>query len=142
MNKADLVREWFEIASVDLRAAAHLYETMHPKPFEIICYHCQQAVEKVLKGFLTDCDIEPPRIHDLEQLCKMCVRHDTSFEAFMEQCRDLTEYAASARYPSKDEIEESNAVFALKEAERIYTFCAALVPALQEEPAQDPQQSI
>ena len=52
MNKADLVREWFEYAANDLRAAAHMFENMHPKPLEIVCYHCQQCVEKALKGYL------------------------------------------------------------------------------------------
>jgi len=40
---SDLVSEWLEIASNDLTVAHHLFDTMHPKPLEIICYHCQQA---------------------------------------------------------------------------------------------------
>jgi HEPN domain-containing protein len=65
MNKVDLVREWFEFASNDLKVAAHLFESMHKKPLEIICYHCQQAVEKVMKGYLIYNDVEPPYVHDL-----------------------------------------------------------------------------
>lgn len=131
MNRAELVKEWFEIALVDLRTARHLFETMCPQPLEIVCYHCQQAVEKVLKAFLVDREIEPPRIHDLERLCLMCVEHDQSFVPIQESCRELTAYAVSARYPSHVEIEEQDAVFALKEAERIYTFCSDLIPALR-----------
>lgn len=41
-----LVSTWFSFAETDLLAARHLYETMYPQPYEIICYHCQQAVEK------------------------------------------------------------------------------------------------
>jgi HEPN domain-containing protein len=100
MNKTDLVREWFEIASVDLQVAAHLYETTHSKPLEIICYHCQQAVEKVLKGFLTNEEIEPPYIHDLEKLRLLCTEHDSSFETIQRACLKLSGYSASTRYPN------------------------------------------
>jgi len=60
MTKTDLIKEWFEFASNDLYAAAHLFETMRNKPLEIIRYHCQQAVEKAIKGFLIYHDVEPP----------------------------------------------------------------------------------
>ena len=30
MNKTDLVKEWFDLASIDLQVAAHLFGTMHP----------------------------------------------------------------------------------------------------------------
>jgi len=142
MNRASLVKEWFEFAASDLRVASHMFDNMHPKPLEIICYHCQQCVEKTLKGYLIDHDMDPPYIHDLEKLCLMCVEYDPSFEAFMEQCRDLTEYAASSRYPSKEEFEESNAVTALRDAKEIYAFCASLIPELRQEPEQNPQQSM
>ena len=130
MTKTDLVREWLEYASNDLRVASHMFENMHPKPLEIVCYHCQQCVEKALKGYLIDHDVEPPYIHDLEKLCLMCMEYDTSFESFLKQCRDMTEYAASSRYPSNEEFEEINAVLALKEAKLIYESCIALISTL------------
>ena len=137
MNKADLVKEWFDFSSDDLRVAAHMFDGMHPKPVEIICYHCQQCVEKALKGYLINHDVEPPYIHDLEKLCLMCMEYDSAFEAFTGQCRDMTGYVASARYPSKEEFEENNAVSALKEAKRIYEFCTALIPELRQEQEQE-----
>ncbi|MDR1205212.1 MAG: HEPN domain-containing protein [Peptococcaceae bacterium] len=131
MNKTDLAREWFEIAETDLHTAAYLFENMHPRPLEIICYHCQQSVEKALKGFLINNETEPPKIHDLEKLCQMCAKFNLSFETIRETCRKLTDYAASTRYPSLVEIEKVDAVFALREAERVYTFCADLIPELR-----------
>lgn len=41
------MQKWFEMAVTDLGVAKHLNETYYPKPLEIICYHCQQAAEKV-----------------------------------------------------------------------------------------------
>jgi HEPN domain-containing protein len=130
MNKADLVRQWFDIASEDLRSAAFLFDNMNPKPVEIICYHCQQAVEKVMKGYLIDQDTEPPYIHDLEKLLHLCTEYDPSFDTLSEPCRKLTNYASAARYPSLIDIVETDAVLALKEADRIYAFCADLIPEL------------
>ena len=60
MNKLDLVKEWFDIAADDMRSAVFLFDNLRPKPIEIICYHCQQAVEKAMKGYLINHDIEPP----------------------------------------------------------------------------------
>ena len=133
MNETDLVKEWFDIASIDLKVAAHLFDTMRPKPLEIVCYHCHQAVEKALKGFLTDRGIEPPYIHDLEQLRLICTKYDSSFfDATIQKASlKLSEYAISTRYPARPEIEEQDAMFALKEADKIYALCVNLIPALQ-----------
>ncbi|NUO84265.1 HEPN domain-containing protein, partial [candidate division KSB1 bacterium] len=50
MNHKDVAQEWFKIAESDLASAIFL-QNLHPLPVEIICYHCQQAAEKYLKGF-------------------------------------------------------------------------------------------
>ena len=67
MNKVDLVKRWFELALSDLRSAKFL-KNMWPKPLEVICFHCQQSVEKALKGFLAYQDSEPPLAHELHPL--------------------------------------------------------------------------
>ena len=71
--------EWLEFARMDLSAAEYLL-TMHPLPIEIICYHCEQAAEKFLKATLVQFDREPPKTHDLIQLCKLCCEIDAQFE--------------------------------------------------------------
>ena len=62
--------EWLDFAYMDLSAAEHLL-TMRPLPVEIICYHCEQAAEKFLKATLVQFDREPPKTHDLIQLCRL-----------------------------------------------------------------------
>jgi hypothetical protein len=37
---------------MDLESAEVLARTMHPAPFEVISFHCQQSAEKDLKGFI------------------------------------------------------------------------------------------
>ena len=44
--------EWLSFAETDLGVARHLYESFHPKPLEIICYHCQQSAEKAIKAVI------------------------------------------------------------------------------------------
>ena len=42
----EYVAEWFKYADMDFAAAEHML-TLHPQPLEIICFHCQQAAEKI-----------------------------------------------------------------------------------------------
>lgn len=53
MKNKELIQEWINFAKMDFLTAKHLYEYMYPKPLEIICYHCQQSIEKLLKGVLS-----------------------------------------------------------------------------------------
>ena len=52
--------EWLEMAEMDLGAAEYLLG-MRPIPIEIICYHCEQAAEKLLKGALIYLQIDPQK---------------------------------------------------------------------------------
>lgn len=56
---------------MDLSSARYLLN-MHPVPKEIICYLSPQSAEKYLKGYLVLYDINPPKIHDLNELRKFC----------------------------------------------------------------------
>jgi len=38
---------------------------------DAVCFHCQQAVEKLLKAYLISKNVEFGRIHDLETLLKL-----------------------------------------------------------------------
>ena len=60
----EIVSNWFRFADMDLDTAEVL-QSIRPNHFEIICFHCQQAVEKYLKGYLIFSGVEkPPKIHD------------------------------------------------------------------------------
>ena len=51
MDNKNIAHEWFRYAAQDLSSANYL-RGMQPVPLEIICYHCQQSIEKYLKGFI------------------------------------------------------------------------------------------
>ena len=60
MSEKNLSSEWLEMAEMDLGAAEYLLG-MRPIPIEIICYHCEQAAEKLLKGALIYLQIDPQK---------------------------------------------------------------------------------
>ena len=112
---------WFDYGDADLETAEHLL-TMHHLRFEIICFHCQQAAEKYLKGYLLYNGIFPPKIHDLDKLCEMCVEYNTEFESIYTECEGLSDYGVQPRYPNEMYIEEHHMNTALDHARKIKMF--------------------
>lgn len=125
MDNADIAREWFKIAESDF-ASAEFLQKMHPVPLEIICYHCQQAAEKYLKGFLALNGEEIKKTHDLIQLNKTCQNYDRNFKALEEECLLLTDYGVNIRYPFPMNINEADMQIALRNARRIKSFVLAI----------------
>jgi len=128
MDDYNIVAEWLRYAKRDMDAARHLFDTMNPKPLEIVCYHAQQAVEKALKAFLLSCDTQPPKTHDLNQLCELCEDREKSFFEIAPLCGSLTKYGISPRYPFELEIFEDETEIALQRAEKIKAFVASKIP--------------
>lgn len=111
-------KEWLEFAAMDLDSAQFLLG-MRPAPVEIICYHCEQAAEKLLKAVLVAADVEPPKIHDLIQLCKKCAELDEEYEALADACIELSPYGVQVRYPSNLDLNEDDMQCALNMCRRI-----------------------
>jgi HEPN domain-containing protein len=128
MDKQTELRQWVEIANNDLEAAKYLSKRTWPISYEIICFHCQQAAEKYLKWVLVLHDIDPPKIHDLEELEKLCEKINPAFETLYEKCNVLTEYAVHSRYPSEQRLEKQDMDRALEYAEFIKNFVQTLFP--------------
>jgi HEPN domain-containing protein len=57
--------EWLKLGNEDLQAGEYLFEK---RLFRMVCYHAQQAAEKVLKSLLAENGAEMPRIHNLLDL--------------------------------------------------------------------------
>lgn len=94
------VRNWLTKAGRDLRSAARLMQVQEDGPlFDSAAYHCQQAAEKALKGYLAAREVEFPKIHNLSFLVELCSEHDDSFQALFERAEMLTPFATEFRYP-------------------------------------------
>ena len=111
----ELVAEWFKFASNDVDTVLLLKE-MRPQHREIICYHCEQAVEKYLKGFLVSKNQMPPKTHDLTQLCNLCLKYDNNFSSLLSNCNYLTAFSVQPRYPKEMEITDVNVEKAIRYA--------------------------
>jgi HEPN domain-containing protein len=95
-------------------------ETQRPLPLEIICFHCQQAAEKYLKGYLVYKGVENvPYTHDLDLLSDMCLDIDERFADIEEACGVLTQYGVQPRYPHDMGLHKCDVQEALEYAQQI-----------------------
>jgi HEPN domain-containing protein len=120
MNSDD-VKEWIEIADNDFDSAILLNEAVR-KHNEIICYHCSQAVEKYLKGYLVSMDIVPKKTHDLRFLNSLCIELDNLFENLITECAFLNKFANDIRYPHKYEIYENDVSISIDSVKKVKNF--------------------
>ena len=109
----ELVAEWVRFADDDIDTVLLLKE-MRPQHREIICYHCEQAVEKYLKGFLSFKDQIPPKIHDLIHLCHLCMEYEAGFSSLLMSCSYLTDFSVLPRYPKEMDISDANVEKAIR----------------------------
>lgn len=64
---------------------------------DTICFHCQQAVEKYLKSFLSWHDVDFKPVHDLVYLQQLCSKVDVAFKTL--SLNRLTDFGVPLRYP-------------------------------------------
>lgn len=96
--RAHDVRSLLEHAMKDLRRA-QLLSAAVPPDSEGALFHCQQAVEKALKAFLTYHDLPFRKTHDLDDLGTRCETVDATLRSVLEPVDSLTKYATMFRYP-------------------------------------------
>jgi HEPN domain-containing protein len=84
-------------------------------PWDTVCFHAQQAGEKLLKAFLVHKGRPPTKTHDLVALLARCVEFERDLESLEADCRRLTVYAVGSRYP--DDLYEPSRLDALEVVE-------------------------
>lgn len=127
MKNEKLLQEWINFAEMDFLTAKYLYDHMYPKPLEIICYHCQQAVEKLLKGVLISKGVTLKKTHDLGLLAEMLLEYMEVDEKYLEMCDELTPYGVKIRYPQELFIEEYQVKKALAETQELYDWLMTIL---------------
>jgi HEPN domain-containing protein len=122
-------RSWFVKAKEDLRAAEHEFTAVPPLLGDIV-FHCQQATEKALKGFLTWHDQPFRKTHDLAELGGQCVVLDPGLEQLCRCAERLTVFAWVFRYPGeKEEPTREEAEEAMTIAYEVYNAILDRLPA-------------
>jgi HEPN domain-containing protein len=94
-----LLDEWLAKAEADYKSAVALQRRRKEPLPAIVCYHCQQCVEKYLKAYLIAQGSTPPRIHDLEDLLNLCALYDAPLTAQLPLVHVLNPYGVLIRYP-------------------------------------------
>lgn len=95
-----LAKPWFATGDRDLSDAILLFKEGGYS--NTICFLCQQAVEKYLKGSIVynGIDIKDEyRIHDLSQLIRTVGRFVPDIGDYIENVEILTTYYIESRYP-------------------------------------------
>ena len=116
---------------MDVLCANHLNEIQYPKPLEIICYHCQQAAEKMLKALILAYDGELQKTHDLGLLVDELSEFVTFSEDILNAADSLTPYGVKIRYPQELNIKEYHVSKALLDMKTLYDFVASKIKELQ-----------
>ena len=99
--KENIVLRWIKKAKNDLKVVEYLLE-FENAPRDILCFHCQQAVEKYLKAYFTWVDIRVKKTHDLESILNLCIAKEKDFKKLdKDKISKLTLYAVDVRYPEE-----------------------------------------
>jgi len=96
-----------------------------------VCFHCQQAVEKALKGFLTYKSIFFEKVHSLSYLLDLAQEREQGLEDFFEQVELLSPYAVEICYPGELlNVSKQDAIEAIEATEEIWNFVLERIPQL------------
>jgi len=124
----DEIKEWLQKARNDLLSARILMQH-DPPVLDTASFHCQQAVEKVLKAFLVWKAMPFEKVHSLTYLLDLCQGQEPGFASVRERAETLAPYAIEIRYPGAVmEISQQEAEEALAIAEMMWDFVLRLLP--------------
>jgi HEPN domain-containing protein len=112
----DPVQEWIDLARQDEASARFLLQ-MRPLPLEVICFHCQQAAEKLIKAVLAKHGLDIPKTHDLPVLLDLAAEPVPSLAVLDQPALDLNAFSVLVRYPSHIPLEKADAKDALEAVE-------------------------
>ena len=120
MNNPDDPRTWIAKAENDLLSIRNNLSAQRV-PWDVVCFHAQQAAEKMLKAFVVSRGQTVSRTHNLEALLAEAVATGGPLEVLEADCRLLTPYAVMFRYPgAAGEPSEQEGREAVVAAERVY----------------------
>ena len=98
-------REWLRYAHQDLGVAEREMASAEPA-YHTICFLCQSAAEKFLKGYLIARGWALEKTHDVVALPELCAEHDADLGAMIAEGAVLNESIVAGRYPGDIALEE------------------------------------
>lgn len=127
---------WLSYAQMDYECAKYLNESpMHPRPLNIICYHCQQAAEKAAKALVVYYGNQGgmAKNHDVDfQLnqVKNLLKEDKGIsipEDIILKAAEISMYASEPRYPNELPIDEMDVSKALQDSKEIMNWVKRII---------------
>ena len=97
MAPAERAAAWVRFAEEDLQMAGLAMEEVI---WNQVCFHAQQAVEKLLKAFLEAVGERVPKMHSLAELGLRCQTREAAFAAIRDDCFLLDRFYIATWYPS------------------------------------------
>ena len=98
--------DWYDKAQKDLRGAQILFESDADN--SLVAFHCQQAIEKALKGYILKTTKELLDGHSLIFLIRRASRFDEEIHKYNKDCAFVNQFYIETRYPADipDEVDE------------------------------------
>ncbi|NCB29292.1 MAG: HEPN domain-containing protein [Clostridia bacterium] len=118
--------KWLDKALVDLQAARILLTW--DGDYAMVAFHCQQAIEKALKGFLLFKTGRHFDGHNLTYLCRQAINLDRAFAEYLDESAALNNLYIETRYPT-------DLPFSLSETQvsRLYGMAERMFSAIREQ---------
>ena len=95
----EIVRQWLHKAANDLRNISNNLSA-EEVPTDTVCFHAQQAIEKLLKGVLVANGRNATKTHDLVKLLSDVSDLIPELQSFEERFEEVSEYGVGVRYPN------------------------------------------
>lgn len=110
-DRREYVQGWLRKAENDMKIALREMQA-DDSASDAVCFHFQQAAEKLLKAYLIWRETEYKPTHNIEVLLAACEKHDPAFKD-LRRVESLTPYAVEVRYaddlyfPTREEMEQA-----------------------------------
>lgn len=91
-------KDWIDKSERDLKSAKILKDNDCGN--DIVAFHCQQCIEKSLKGFLLRKFGNVVEGHSLIYLCKESSKVKDTFKKYLKDCAFVNQYYIETRYPA------------------------------------------
>lgn len=113
---------WIDKSERDIKSAKILKE--HDCGNDVVAFHCQQAIEKILKAYLIVKGEGIVSGHSLLYLCKLAQGHDANYKKYLKDCGFANQYYIEPRYPADSPliVSDYEAEECIKIAEEIYRY--------------------
>jgi HEPN domain-containing protein len=93
--------EWVGKAEEDFSTIEQLFIEGKRPPLAIVCFHAQQCVEKYLKAYLIEKNIEFEKTHSLTILLELALPSVPQWVLHRDALAVLTNFAVISRYPDE-----------------------------------------